>query len=316
MPSSDLLLAADSGGTKTDWVVFDRSGTAVANCQSTGLARLESGQLDYASIELEIGNLRRHDIASVYLSLGGPNGEEVKTLLARLFPESGVCVEREAEGGMILYAASFLGCGAAVMVGTGSTAVGEIGGNRVYAGGWGPHYGDDGAGGGVGFRALRLYLRSLDGMAECGRIAELFDGLERGLDRMSFPGRMELKSRANAMTRRELALLAPRLYELAAAGDPAAEKLFDSAARESAALAAAVTPAEGAGRVLGCGGFFRQGERFRAKCEEYLGRMRPEQRWVWHPEFSPVKAAMLRLLNREGVEIDSVLFHQIMKGEK
>ena len=313
MESSELYLAADSGGTKTDWAAFDRTGKVILNGRTEGLAGLNHAPVSFTQFELQTVKFAALKPKAVYLSLGGPNTGEVEGFLRKRFPESRVRVEREADGNMILFAASFRGCRAAVMAGTGSTAMGEIGGRRVYAGGWGPAYGDDGAGGGIGFRALRSYLRSLDSLESCGRIADLFRHLALGLDPRTFAGRMELKSRANAMTRRELAALAPALAELAEQGDASAKALLEHAALENARLAAAVTPPSGSGKILGCGGIFRLGASFLHRCEAHLRELRPEQEWVWLPDFSPVKAAMLFLLHGEGFEITADLRERILR---
>lgn len=316
MNNSKLLLAADSGGTKTDWLVFDRSGKVHARHKTAGLAMLHPGLLDCQSAAGEIGSLSHYRPKAIYLSLGGPNTAEVQTLLSELFPHSTIAVEREANGNMILFAASFLGCQAAVMVGTGSTAMGEVDGRRVFAGGWGPVYGDEGAGCGIGFQALHCYLRSLDGMENSGQLAEIFSNLTDGLDYSMFSDRMKLKARVNSLDRRQLASLAPEIYALAEAGDAVADSIFEIAARENARLAGAVTSKGLPGKILGCGGLFQLGAKFREKCEKHLFQLCPLQRWVWKPEFSPVHAAMLMLLNIENREMDSVLFQKVMMGEE
>ena len=108
--------------------------------------------------------------------------EEVFTALRECWRDIPVKVEREANGNAILHAASFLGCSAVVMCGTGSTAVGDTEDGRVYSGGWGPVYGDGGSGGGMGSEALKLFLRSVDRMAEIGELGRLFEHLKKGLN--------------------------------------------------------------------------------------------------------------------------------------
>lgn len=300
----EYFIAADSGGTKTDWLVFDRSGKILLTHRSSGLAMVNSGLLDYNLFVEENVVLQPFAPRAVFLSLGGPNINEVTEFLQKFFPNCRVEVEREANGNMILFAAAYFKCNAAVMIGTGSTAMGRIDGKIVYAGGWGPAYGDDGAGGGIGFRALRHYLRSLDGMESPGELNQIFQHLFDGLDIKTFAGRMELKARALKMNRRDLAQLVPALYDLSENGDEVTSALFDNAAYENAKLAAAVTPEKGAGAILGCGGFFKQGVKFRERCEYYLHLLRPEQQWVWQLDFSPVKAAMIYLQHRERLKIN------------
>lgn len=306
----ECFIAADSGGTKTDWLVFDRSGKILLAHVSKGLAMVNSGLLDFNVFVAENAALQSFVPRAVFLSLGGPNISEVTEILQKFFPQARVEVDREANGNMILFAAAYFKCNAVVMVGTGSTAMGKVNGKTVYAGGWGPSYGDDGSGGGIGFKALRHYLRSLDGMESIGELNQIFWHLSDGLDIKSFAGRMELKARAIRMSRRELAQLVPALYDLAENGDEVTSALFDNAAYENAKLAAAVTPEKGVGAILGCGGFFKQGVKFRDRCEHYLRILRPKQQWVWKLDFSPVKAAMIYLQHRERLDISWKLLEE------
>lgn len=295
-----LYLAGDSGGTKTDWLVFDDAGDVHYRHRTSGLARLHPGTLSYDSLREELSFLGDLSVCRAYLSLGGPNVDEVVGLLQLALRCCPVELERESTGNMILLSGGLLGCRAAVMVGTGSVAMGDVGGKRVYAGGWGPVYGDEGAGGGLGFRILHRFLRSIDGMSEAGRLGELFVDILSGLDIGTFAGRMELKRRANALERHQLAGLAPGLMELYRGGDAVACELLEDAARENAMLARAVTCADDCCGVLGIGGLFQLGIEFRELCEAALSGFRPNHHWVWCPEFSPVKAAMIKMLHEAG----------------
>ena len=307
---NDLYLAADSGGTKTDWLVFDSAGTLLFRTQSPGIARLQSGTLSADDFIRDTSALSQFTVKSVCMSLGGPNTDEVQSLLKLRFPTSEVRVEREGNGEMILTAAKCFGCSAAVLCGTGSTAMGIVNGRMKYAGGWGPVYGDDGAGGGVGFVALKTMLRAVDGMADAGRLPELFTPLSDGQDITSFAGRMEFKRRANAMTRADLAALAPKIERLASEGDAVANAILDHAAEDNALLAAAVTTPDVPSGVFGCGGFFRIGESFTSACETHLARLRPKAHWFFAPaDFAVILAVVVRMMQLEKLPVrDDMLF--------
>ena len=310
---NDLYLAADSGGTKTDWLVFNAAGQLLFHTQTTGIARLNSGTLSADAFLLDTEALSQFNVKSVCMSLGGPNTEEVQALLKRRFPTSEVRVEREGNGEMILTAAKCFGCSAAVLCGTGSTAMGIVNGHIKYAGGWGPVYGDDGAGGGVGFVALKTMLRAMDGMADAGRITELFTHLSDGLDITSFAGRMEFKRRANAMTRADLAALAPKIERLASEGDTVANAILDRAAEDNALLAAAVTAPDVPSGVFGCGGFFRLGESFTSACEKHLARLRPKAHWAFAPaDFAVILAVVVRMMQLEKLPMQDDMLFKLM----
>ncbi len=278
--------------------------------QTPGIARLQSGTLSDDDFIRATAALSQFNVKSVCMSLGGPNTEAVQPLLKLRFPPSAVRVAREANGEMILPAAKCFGCSAAVLCGTGSTAMGIVNGRMKYAGGWGPVYGDDGAGGGLGFVALKTMLRSIDGMADAGRLSELFTHLSDDLDIASFAGRMKFKQRANAMTRAELAALAPKIERLASEGDTVANAILDHAAEDNAFLAAAVTAPDVPSGVFGCGGFFRLGESFTSACEKHLARLRPKAHWFFAPaDFAVILAVVIRMLQLEKLPVqDDMLF--------
>lgn len=308
-----LFLAADAGGSKTIWTLLTAEGVVVASCRTQGLGAVSAGILPvYDTVKEAHDELQGYgEPAGIFLSLGGPNTEEVRGALCGCWPGVPVRVEREACGEALLKAAAFLECRAAVLCGTGSTAVGDTMSGRKYAGGWGPAYGDGGSGGGLGQDALKLYLRALDGMAEIGRVAEIFDPLREGLDVTQFAGRMELKRRALAMSRREVAALTPMLYTLAEEGDPAAVGLFRRHAREVAFLAGAVSDDDPEFGVLLCGGFLTGKPLLLDVCREEFARISRAQ-LRYEPGFSPKISAQLGVLNAAGVSVTREVFDRLL----
>lgn len=317
MKKTDLYLAADSGGSKTIWVLMDADGNEIFRCRTKGLGFIKEGEPQVISSVKEAyemiapyGCLKR-----IFLSLGGPNVAEVQSLLQQFFVCDSVCVEREARGDMILAAAKQLGCSAAVMCGTGSVAVGETSNGRKYAGGWGPIYGDGGSGGGLGSEALKLFLRSLDGQPFTNRMRELFSFLYEGLDVERFESRMELKARALNTSRRDLAAMAPEIYRLAEAGDPVAVSLYESAAKEIADLALCVSEDRPDVSVLLCGGFFTQKPFLLDRCKKLFSE-KSTARLHYEPLFSPILAAKLAVLKDVGNMNETEKFHKFLNEER
>lgn len=312
-----IYLVADSGGSKTIWVLLTERGETVCEFRTEGVAAVKEGILPVDEIVGKAARmLKAYDMPqAVFLSLGGPNVEEVDGVLRKYWKDIPVKVEREANGKAILFAASYLGCSAVVMCGTGSTAVGDTKEGRVFSGGWGPVYGDGGSGGGLGSTALRLYLRHVDGMEDAGAIVSLFDHLANGIDISEFNGRMELKTRALNMSRRELAALAPQIYALAEEGDSTAGRLYEEAAQEIAMLAAAVSDDRADATVLLCGGFFAVGPEFVTTCRNKFRQLSSASMY-YDKSFNPVVAAQLFVLKENGVEITTELIKRIMKGER
>ncbi len=315
MKRGDLYLAADSGGSKTVWVLLDKNGNTIAEYKTHGLGAVKAGILPvFDTVKEAFRYLKPYGTPNgIFLSLGGPNVAEVQSALCAVWEGIPSFVEREACGNAILQAAAYLDCSAAILCGTGSTAMGHTVNGTKYAGGWGPIYGDGGSGGGLGQDALKLFLRSLDGMAEIGRVGELFAPLTAGLDVTDFFGRMEAKSRALAMSRRELAALAPDIYRLALEGDTAALGLYRVHAKEIALLANSVSDNSADYKVLICGGFLANKPLLLDMCNEELAKL-SSAKLYYEPNFSPIVAAKMAVLTRYGASPTRELFNKILKA--
>ena len=311
-----LLLAGDSGGSKTEWRLLSTDDGVRSVFSLRGMAALHPGTLPCADIAKETAAHLPAGCAPslVYLSLGGPNVDEVRAALRSVFPEAEIRVEREADGTLLAQVADLLDIQGAVLGGTGVTAVGFHGSTRRYADGWGPVFGDRGSGGGIGFEAVRTYLAGVDGVADAGRLGELFAVQSEGLDPAAFSGRMELKRRINQLSRRELAALAPQVKRLADSGDAAAARIIAEAAEAVGGLAAAVLPS--GGRALWLGGLFRLGADFRAACEAALERRRPGEgcRSCYDERLSLGKIAASAALRLGGVPATDPLFEETLYG--
>lgn len=310
-----LYIGADSGGSKTRWVLCTEKGSAVSELETLGLGAVEEGMLP---VESEVGKAYSFfggsaRIKGIFLSLGGANTSEVREAIERHWGDIPIKVEREACGDAILRGATLLGASAVVMCGTGSVAVGSTKNGRAFCGGWGPVYGDGGSGGGIGAEALKRYLRHIDGLSDVGRLSELFSFLEKGLNLSDFYERMELKKRALAITRRELAALAPRIYDLALDGDGTCLSLYEGAAREIALMGDKVS--DDGGRILLCGGFFAAKPYLTDLCGRLLSEINGTKTFMYNPDFSPSVTAVAAVLEMCGIAVNNEIFGNILKGE-
>ncbi len=132
--------------------------------------------------------------------------------------------------------------GIAVVAGTGSIAYGEYAGRSARAGGWGELFSDEGSAFWLAREALASFSRMSDGRAPEGPLYELvreYFGVAEDLDvcaKVYGPP---------ALSRSELAALAPLVTQAVHAGDASAREIFESAGRELAALVHAVRDALG-----------------------------------------------------------------------
>lgn len=141
--------------------------------------------------------------------------------------------------------------GIAIIAGTGSIALGVLGGNRLRCGGWDYELGDEGSGGWLGKELLRAFTRQADGRDARGPLyglvrAEL--GLQDDFDIIAF-------AQENFGTRGRIAALAPLVTQAADAGDASARDILIRAAREEADLVRAIgqglfDPARAAGATV------------------------------------------------------------------
>ena len=281
----ELLLAIDTGGSKSDFLLLDPEKRYLDRSRGKGVAALNPGTLPverYLRDGINGLSAPADRIEFVFCSLGGPNVDEVTSALKTLCPKAEVLVKREADGDMILAAAAAYHAKAAVLCGTGSVAVGECRGVRLFSGGWGPLLGDGGSGGGIGYDALRLLLRAVDSGAGESVLPGVFPELPRRGG--TFAERAFLKTAANRISRAEMAAQVPRIAELAGNGDQNALGLLNKAAAEVAFLAEAVTPKApetDADGVLALGGLFDCGELFRELCRRELKKTRPRHHFVF-----------------------------------
>lgn len=316
MHKEKLYLAADSGGSKTLWTLITENADILFEYRTQGVGAVRANIMPVYDIAMEAATKLKiyGEVTGIYFSLGGANTEEVRSVLESIWGDIPITVERESNGNAILYAASFLGCSSVVMCGTGSVAVGDTSEGRKYGGGWGPLYGDGGAGGGMGRDALCLFLRAVDGMEDIGEVYGLFSHLTEGLAIGKYADRMELKRRALDMSRRELAALASQIYLLAEKGDKCAIRLYEKAAQEVALLAKNVSD-QTTKNVLLCGGFFMGKPFFLELCREAYSRY-SDAVLCYNEKFSPITAASISVLKTNGSIVNAELFKKILNTER
>ena len=310
-----LILASDSGGSKTVWRVLNSVGETVKTVRTDGLGAVPETLPIGETVRSALFLLDGFVFSRIYLSLGGPNTSEVENALKNAWPDAAITVSREANGDAMLNAAALLSCSAAVLCGTGSTAVGIKNGRRCYSGGWGPIYGDGGSGGGLCRDALAMYLAGLDRDGEADDLAGVFGFITDGLDIKDFAQRMEVKTRAISLSRRELAALLPQLYGLYLQNSPSAVILFDKAIDEVCRMASGVSDDSPSTRVLLCGGFFRGKSELIERCRERFSRF-SSAKLVYESRFDPIVGACTAALTAAGVQITETVFDNILNEKR
>lgn len=243
----NIFLGVDGGGTKTDFLLIDSSGSVLARRRDgsgcyieIGIENLQNMLIEGIRAVLSMVSLAPADIT--YAFLGLPAYGESTSLLPRLdslvegvLPRQRyqcandvVCAWAGALGG---------GHGITVVAGTGSIAYGEYASHSARAGGWGELFSDEGSAFWVAREALNLFSRMSDGRTVKSllyRILREHFGVASDLDVCA------AVHGPPALARSEIAALLQLVAQAASAGDPSALKIFDRASQELAALAHAV----------------------------------------------------------------------------
>jgi len=226
MNGREKILGVEGGGTKTSWVLVERT--------ASDLRVLDEGKLPPANFRLatrdELRAMFRElpkEINRAGVFLAGCGTVEDRTSLTRLcaetWPDAKMIVGSDRDSG--LAAALGHGDGIVVNAGSGSSVTGRRDKRIENAGGWGHILGDVGGGYYLSLQALRLILREYD--------------LQRGevqfttkiLRALSLNNLDELVRWAQTADKMEVAMLAPVVFEAAASGDSRVMEIIEEGAR-------------------------------------------------------------------------------------
>ena len=233
---TDFVAGVDGGGSKTRVILADMTGNTLADVTGAGSA-MRPGAGDH-SAEV-IGDLVRRA-----MSEAGIEDERPRVLLAgvagvgRLAENRALAVALEdleiaedvivqGDGEIALTDAFGSGAGIILISGTGSIAYGRSpAGVLTRCGGWGPAFGDEGSGAWIGRKALAVVASAADGREpETALMGAVLTAAQ-----VNEP--TELIPWGIAATPRELAALAPVVFNVASAGDVRANSLVGLAVEE------------------------------------------------------------------------------------
>src|SRR5437016_5525657 len=225
MESGEKILGVEGGGTKTAWILVERSGDE--------LNILDQGKLLSSNFRLATPDRLRAifselpkqiDRAGVFLAGCGTaeDRHSLSNLCAEIWPGAKILTGSDRDSG--LAAALGHGDGIVVNAGSGSSVTGRRGDRIENAGGWGHILGDTGGGYFISIRALRLILREYDlHRGEVQLTAKILHA--RSLNNLD-----ELVRWAQTADKMEIATLAPVVFEAAASGDVRVMEIIEEGA--------------------------------------------------------------------------------------
>ena len=247
MSAPPLYLGVDGGGTKTEFVCIDADGVELARARTGPTYHLGIGvegvaqqlaqgmQMITASLGIVTGSLD-------YAFFGLPAYGEDRVADPRLHVACGTLLghARYACGNdMVCGWAGSLGCedGINVVAGTGSIGYGENGGRTARAGGWGEVFSDEGSAYWIAIEGLAAFSRMSDGRLRAGPLLPAF---REALDLADDIDACQRVMGPPAMSRDQIAALAPLVTAAALKGDHAARLILERAADHLAGIALAL----------------------------------------------------------------------------
>ena len=251
IPAGRLVIGVDGGGTKTRAVLAELDGAGAPRILARGQSgpsnmRLAGRRQALASLDEALAPAREllaergspADIA--VLALAGSGYDDVRAAIRRWAERNCLCKRLEiiSDAAPVLAAGTPERWGVALVVGTGSVAVGvDRGGRAITRGGWGHWYGDKGSGYDLGCRALAAVSEAEDGM---GPETELRERMLAyfGLDD---PRLIIQKLYAGGNVRSRIASAAPVVLDTADDGDIVAARIVHECVGELVRLVTAVT---------------------------------------------------------------------------
>lgn len=302
----DLVAGIDGGGSKTRVILADAEGNHLADLLGPGSA-MAPGRADHSAEvigtlvrqavqQAEMGGRRLKALA---VGVAGVGREAEARALAVALEDLEIAeqVVVQGDGEIALTDAFGSGPGIILVAGTGSIAYARSPA-RVLArcGGWGPAFGDEGSGAWIGRKSLGIVASAADGREP----ETALTGAILTAAQVNDPG--ELIPWGIAATPRELAALAPVVFNVASAGDVRANALVGLAAEELVlhvrALAIRLFGDDRAAiPVAFSGGLLHKGSFLRKKLEQRLKSAVPGAQ-VRVQEIIAARGAVKEALNR------------------
>lgn len=241
--AAPLVIGIDAGGTKTEAVLADGTGSVLARARRGGANLAAHGELAvektlHEVIDETLGEAHlRPDV--ICLGIAGVDRPEdnaiIQGIMRRIGARARVLVTNDAL--IALVAGAGLGPGVVVIAGTGSIAYGRNAANEAArAGGWGYILADEGSGYWIGRQALRAVVRAADGRDRATALTPLvldFFGVAR-------PEQLVREVYRHYLKPSDIARCAALVERARAAGDPVAADIASMAADELTAAVRSV----------------------------------------------------------------------------
>jgi N-acetylglucosamine kinase-like BadF-type ATPase len=285
---SSLILGVDGGGSKTAALIARSDDKGVIDIIGRGFGgpsnlQLAGKERSLTSLNQAIGDamqeagINGQKLDCAVLALAGSTSPDVQGDISKWASQRELSsrVEIVHDVAPVLASGTEDGCGIALIVGTGSVAVGvDSDGQSVIKGGWGHWFGDKGSGFYLGYRALAAVAEASDEIGPETILSEMVMDTLGTTD----PRRILAEVTSSGDTRREVAALAPIVLDAAAKGDAVSRRIVNAAIKEASKLVAAVAKALGlkeAYQLAIAGGVICSSQFFQDQLIASLQRLQP-----------------------------------------
>lgn len=218
-------LAIDTGGSKTLFVVYDETDTAVFKTQTQGFGAAVDSDEPLPVLEEALMRIRdAYSIGNIAVNVGGKNLSQIEAVVRHCFPKSAVATFRESQGCAALGFGRKHHANIVLLAGTGVIGIGEYNGKVCIADGWGANIGDAGSGYAIGLDTIQTCLKELDGTEALSAITKEITGREEPIGALTdaneiCAARDQVRAKIGVMDRRNIASYAKVSAKHAAAGD-------------------------------------------------------------------------------------------------
>jgi N-acetylglucosamine kinase-like BadF-type ATPase len=292
------FLGFDGGGTKTDCVLLDATGSIVgqgrggpANPLRSGYDQTFSSLQEAAAQAVAAARIRSTEVTRVCAGLAGAGRKSVirrvMVFLAQEFPTALAQVATDYE--IALEAAAGSGPGVVLIAGTGSVAFGRnAAGETARAGGYGPWIGDEGSAFEIGRRAVSAVARARDSDAPATMLTAMIP------TSLNCPDWDDLILQIMKTPDEVFPKLFPAVAEAAEKNDAVAMEILLDSAIGLGHLASSVIRRLGMGTaefpLVKCGGVFDRSRALDAQVDSALAGAAPRAK-VSRLEISPAVGA-------------------------
>lgn len=306
-----MYLGIDGGGTKTAFIIIDKTGKIIAQHQETtsyyieiGLDELQQLIINGVTRTLKKANLSAEQIDHAFFGIpayGEDSSviEQITAIPSKLFPTNKYACGNDMVPGW----ASALGCkdGINIIAGTGSIAYGELNDVKARCGGWGETFSDEGSAYWIAKSGLELFTKMSDYRLDKTPLYHLFKKHFQLTNDLDICG--VILNQWNG-SRSKIAQLSVLVRDAAVAGDAQALKIFDDAAKELSLMIESTRQQLGYKKddnvmVSYSGGVFNANELILAPLKHHLSQI-STCFYVVKPKYQPVIGSALYAAKLDG----------------